>query len=236
MTVSYDVNDGTPVTGSITLAGNLMPDNSLSVTFPVPYDFSAPATYNLNVSVTWDQDQNLLNNNLSNSISVWGLPVVDIGQGMDTLRIPALPLTLDAGPGFTSYLWHDNSVSRTYSATQWGRYWVTVTDLHGCTASDTVVVRSSVGIEDLGSFPGTAKVYPNPVSEILYIMAIPEKPEQIRLELYNQANQLLWVSDAGETTHLYREFDAGKLTPGLYILRITVGERLFASKIIVAGD
>lgn len=213
-----------------------MPGSSLLVTFPTPYDFSAPATYDLNVSVTWDKDLNPLNNTLSNSISVWGLPVIDIGQGMDTLRIPALPVTLDAGPGFTSYLWHDNSATRTYNATQWGRYWVTVTDLHGCTASDTVVVRSSVGIEDLGSFPGTAKVYPNPVSDILHIMAIPEKPEKIRLELYNLANQLLWINDAGETTHLYREFDSAKLKPGLYILRITVGERSFASKIIVARD
>jgi hypothetical protein len=236
MAVSYSVNGGTPVTGSVTLAGHLMPGSSLLVTFPTPYDFSAPATYDLNVSVTWDKDLNPLNNTLSNSISVWGLPVIDIGQGMDTLRIPALPVTLDAGPGFTSYLWHDNSATRTYNATQWGRYWVTVTDLHGCTASDTVVVRSSVGIEDLGSFPGTAKVYPNPVSDILHIMAIPEKPEKIRLELYNLANQLLWINDAGETTHLYREFDSAKLKPGLYILRITVGERSFASKIIVARD
>jgi hypothetical protein len=236
MAVSYDVNGGTPANQNITLPGQLMPDSSLTLAFTALYDFSAPGSYNLNVSVTWDPDLNLLNNTLGNSVSVWGLPVVDIGQGMDTLRIPALPVTLDAGPGFTSYLWHDNSVSRTFSAAQWGRCWVTVTDPHGCSASDTVVVRSSVGIEDLNAFPGTIKIFPNPVADILHITAIPGKAENIRIELYNPVYQLLWQDEAGETTHLYREFNVQKLMPGLYILRITVGERSFASKIIVARD
>jgi hypothetical protein len=213
-----------------------MPDSSITVTFSSKYDFSAPATYDLSVSVAWDPDRNALNNSITSNINVWGVPVVDIGQGLDTIRISSLPVTLDAGTGFASYLWQDNSVLSSYSVTQWGRYWVRVTDLHGCTAADTVVVRSSVGIEDLNAFPGTVKIFPNPVSDILYITAIPEQPEHIRLELYNPASQLIWMNEAGETTHLYREFNVQKLTPGLYILRIRVGERLFASKIIVARD
>lgn len=236
LALSYEVNGGSPASENITLTDKIMPDSSITVTFSSKYDFSAPATYDLSVSVAWDPDRNALNNSITSNINVWGVPVVDIGQGLDTIRISSLPVTLDAGIGFASYLWQDNSVLSSYSVTQWGRYWVRVTDLHGCTAADTVVVRSSVGIEDLNAFPGTVKIFPNPVSDILYITAIPEQPEHIRLELYNPASQLIWMNEAGETTHLYREFNVQKLTPGLYILRIRVGERLFASKIIVARD
>ena len=236
LTISYDVNGGAPVTENITLTENLLPDSTRTVSFSSAYDFSAPGTYALEVDVAWDPDRNELNNNSGSTISVWGVPVIDIGQGMDTIRISALPLTLDAGAGFSSYLWQDNSATRTYNVSQWGRYWVTVTDLHGCTARDTVVVRSSVGIENLSEFPGTLKVYPNPVAEILHIIAIPEKPENIRLELFNLVNELVWISESGETTHLYREFNASGLMPGLYILRVTAGQRSFASKVIVSGE
>jgi gliding motility-associated-like protein len=47
---------------------------------------------------------------------------------------------LDAGSGFTSYLWNTGATSQTISATTSGEYKVTVTNASGCTASDTVNV------------------------------------------------------------------------------------------------
>jgi gliding motility-associated-like protein len=47
---------------------------------------------------------------------------------------------LDAGSGFTSYLWNTGATSQTISATTSGEYRVTVTNASGCTASDTVNV------------------------------------------------------------------------------------------------
>ena len=48
--------------------------------------------------------------------------------------------TIDAGSGFTSYLWNTGATSQTISATTSGEYRVTVTNASGCTASDTVNV------------------------------------------------------------------------------------------------
>ena len=47
---------------------------------------------------------------------------------------------LDAGSGFTSYLWNTGATSQTISATTAGEYRVTVTNASGCTASDTINV------------------------------------------------------------------------------------------------
>jgi gliding motility-associated-like protein len=52
------------------------------------------------------------------------------------------PIQLDAGAGFASYLWQDGSTGRYYTATNAGIYRVTVTDVHACTGSDSVELKS----------------------------------------------------------------------------------------------
>lgn len=64
--------------------------------------------------------------------------IVDI---KDTVICSADPVVLDAGPGFTSYAWQDNSSLQTFSAVTPGTYWVTVTSPEGCSVTDTVRVR-----------------------------------------------------------------------------------------------
>ncbi len=44
---------------------------------------------------------------------------------------------LDAGEGFTSYLWQDGSNNRTFAANTPGKYWVSTMDVNGCMDSDT---------------------------------------------------------------------------------------------------
>ena len=45
---------------------------------------------------------------------------------------------LDAGSGFASYLWNNNSTTQTISIKDPGTYWVNVKDKNGCTGNDTV--------------------------------------------------------------------------------------------------
>ncbi len=57
------------------------------------------------------------------------LPVVDIGN--DTLICLGSTLTLTALNPNATYLWNDNSINPTYTVTQQGTYWVTVTNICG---------------------------------------------------------------------------------------------------------
>ncbi|MBI2281416.1 MAG: gliding motility-associated C-terminal domain-containing protein, partial [Bacteroidetes bacterium] len=73
-------------------------------------------------------------NNCSSSdsvlVSVLNLPVVDLG--IDTLELCSnSSAVLDAGAGFDSYLWSDNSSNSTLTITQDGNYWVIVTNYCG---------------------------------------------------------------------------------------------------------
>lgn len=70
------------------------------------------------------------------SITLFTPPTVNITG--DTVICPGGSTTLDAGPGFTSYLWSSQQTSQTINQSfpSWNQ--VTVTDMNGCKASDAV--------------------------------------------------------------------------------------------------
>lgn len=65
-------------------------------------------------------------------------PVVALGN--DTSICTGDTLFIDAGDGYQSYLWQDQSGGRIFPATETGNYRVTVTNVFGCAAYDTLVV------------------------------------------------------------------------------------------------
>lgn len=69
-------------------------------------------------------------------VSVAPNPTVSLGN--DTLVCIGQSITLDAGPGFSTYAWSNSSSGQTLTVTTPGQYEVTVTNAGGCTAADTV--------------------------------------------------------------------------------------------------
>ncbi|MDF2455161.1 MAG: hypothetical protein K0R51_1154 [Cytophagaceae bacterium] len=69
-------------------------------------------------------------------------PVVSIGPDIE--KCPGAITLLDAGSGYGSYEWQDHSIEQTYSAYLPGKYWVTVTDVCGSKASDTMIIAADV--------------------------------------------------------------------------------------------
>jgi len=69
-------------------------------------------------------------------------PIVDLGN--DTTVCEGNIVWLNAGSGYTGYLWQDNSVNQTFTAWLPGTYWVTVTNACGITASDTIDINLQV--------------------------------------------------------------------------------------------
>ncbi|KXK42861.1 MAG: fibronectin type III domain-containing protein [Bacteroidetes bacterium OLB11] len=52
-------------------------------------------------------------------------------------------IVLDAGAGFFSYTWDNGDVTQTRTINSAGTYWVTVTNAHGCVATDTIIINYS---------------------------------------------------------------------------------------------
>lgn len=75
-------------------------------------------------------------------ITVFPLPTVNLGPDFSICANSSA--TLDAGPGFSAYLWQNASTAQTLTANTAGAYSVTATDANGCQDADTL---------NLGIFP-----------------------------------------------------------------------------------
>ena len=69
--------------------------------------------------------------------------------GNDTTIGQGASLTLDAGAGYSNYLWSDNSTTQTITVSAPGIYSVTVTDIHGCTASDAMELSGGCSTQEI---------------------------------------------------------------------------------------
>jgi uncharacterized protein (TIGR02145 family) len=109
-----------------------MPSSTLFT--PPSFSYNQPGTYNVRLQV----DEGLPDQaTLCKTIVIGPDPTVNLGP--DQSICPGTSTILDAGPGYSTYLWSTNATTRTITVSTAGTYWVTVTQT-GCIASDTVNV------------------------------------------------------------------------------------------------
>lgn len=70
-------------------------------------------------------------------------PVVSLGNDLDYCANVSFTQTLDAGNASASFAWSTGASTQTIAVTQQGVYSVVVTDVNGCTGTDTVVVTEN---------------------------------------------------------------------------------------------
>jgi hypothetical protein len=233
LTISYSVDGGSSVIEQIQLDRELLQGESATVTFSTGHDFSALGSYDIQFSLLWSLDENLSNNLLGSTVHVWGYPDVEIEGTGDTL-ISGMPVILNAsGTGLATYVWQDLSTGPSYEVTAPGHYWVMSTDLNGCADTDSVYVDSETSVPPAGLGPGKVRIYPNPVSEVLYVELDMEVDKEVRVELYNVANSLIYREDIRSNAVRETRIDVQDLIPGTYLLRITSDEIPHHFKVIV---
>jgi len=223
LALTYSVDGGSSVLEVFHLATILPPGQTRVMSFSTTYDFSGIRTYNLGSSLIYSRDEVLFNNTIESEVSVWGYPEVEIGGGQDTIRT-GLPYTLDAGTGYASYLWEDNSFQSTLEVTGYGLHWVEVSNEFGCTARDSVHIDFPVSDGELITRWGQIRVFPNPVADILHLVLDLADEREIILEIYTVVNALVYREDLDRTGFTEKNIPVHDLAPGPYFLRVTVDQ------------
>lgn len=142
--VSYVLNSGSPVNESFTLADTLKPGETVSYTFSQKANLSANQEHQFNLFAERDAIDVETNDDISTIVD-YLTPDYDLGI---PVTWGGTEYTIDAGAGYASYLWFDNSTSRYYtvdinSQNPNNYYTVTVTTTDGCTAEDSIKVTFS---------------------------------------------------------------------------------------------
>ncbi|NVO08918.1 MAG: T9SS type A sorting domain-containing protein [Bacteroidales bacterium] len=128
---------------NLTLTSNL--NAGLSRTFDLTgtMDFNIKKSYPIKAWVKMVGDMNPLNDTLPVTIDAYPSVLFSFGPDIQS----ETPYTLDAGIGFSSYLWSTGATSPSIVINTTGNYWVELTNSYGCKGRDTVNVK--IGTRDL---------------------------------------------------------------------------------------
>lgn len=150
-TIGYSIDNGALVTEEKVLGSVLEPDGTAEISFSGTLVMEEGNWYNVRVFVAMPGDMRQTNDTAVVDVGIFEPPVIDLGPDVVT---QTLTYTADAGAGFTSYLWHDESTEQTYTASIMGinNLAVTVTDENGCQAYDSkqvLILVSDIGISEV---------------------------------------------------------------------------------------
>lgn len=151
--VVMDFNS-TSINDTLTINEDLVPNDSVLFTFFTKVDMSYAGDYNFEIYTDFETDPYFYNDTFSNdtlyaTVSVTGMPRYNPLPNIIGVRDDQpIDTTLDAQPGYTSYLWSSevwtvDSTTQTVTAEAEGNYYVTVTNAVGCTAEDSTEVVGS---------------------------------------------------------------------------------------------
>ncbi len=162
--VNYQINTGTIHTNTVTLDNDLLPGDSIVEVFSDAYYFANNSTYNYKMYITY-ANEDYTNDTVQGQYIVQEL---QIDLGVDTIwTTQPDTIVLDAGGPYNSYAWSTGDTTETLAVNDYGTYTVTVTDLYGCEASDSVVVQ--MGVDNSIIESGHVAVYPNPTHGLVIV-------------------------------------------------------------------
>ena len=197
---AFVFNNTTTVIDTLVLAQPLYSKHTLNYAFDKgAVDLTTKGTYTFKLWADYAGDTVYYNDTLSKSVTIYGNPVANLGPD---LTVQALSHTLDAGPGYSGYLWDNSTTSRTRTITETGTYWVWVLDANACSDYDTVYVR--LKIRDI------SPQLDNPLSACTF-----NPSETVRMKVVNTGTDTV---PSGETINVRYRMNSGSWVSGSLVL------------------
>jgi len=167
-------------------------------------------------------------------------PVVDLGSDVTACLVD----TLDAGAGFSSYLWSDASTGQKLVVTVSGTYAVTVTDVNGCQNSSSVnvtiqncaIIGGSNGHNARLDAPAQgliAYVYPNPATDVVNVAINGIKSEiNVKLELADMLGNKVASQSSTPDVDYIGTISLSNLPVGIYFLKVQYDNQIKTIKVV----
>ena len=143
--------------------------------------------------------------------------IASVYLGPDTIASDSL--VLDAGAGYTSYLWNDNvTTTQTFTVFVDSIYSVCVIDNNGCHACDSINVSIIVGIDPIHA-DANIRLYPNPARTNVTVAMKKSINGKTSFTISNMQGQVI-VNEENENVSS-KAFNVSAFAKGIYFLKIT---------------
>lgn len=138
--------------------------------------------------------------------------------------------------GSVSYLWSTGSTTSTINInnTQPGTYWVVTTNASGCTQTDTIIVSSSVYVNELNR-EINVNIFPNPaLTDHSFIVQFSSEINTLNnISLIDILGKAQLKISGVQLNNNTIEIPLIGISPGMYFVKIDTGENSCSKKIIV---
>jgi hypothetical protein len=146
------------------------------------------------------------------NVTVNSAPSVDLGADTTFCQNEG-PITLDAGAGFTGYLWSNGAETQTISVSSSGTYSVSVTNAALCSDNDAVIVTVDPCL-GLNEQTIEMSLFPNPTEGIVNLKTT--SADAMLVEVRTISGELLFMTDQPV-------IDLTSLASGTYFLHAVQG-------------
>jgi hypothetical protein len=172
------------------------------------------------------------------SITVSVNPSPNINLGNDTAICKNHTLTLNAGSGFSSYLWSNGATTPSITIPQGSItsvYYVTVTNAFGCSDTDTILVTVSpcTGIDELDGSQGTVLLYPNPNQGLFNMVIDIPGADNALVEIVNVQGRIVYSTNISNTMAYKDVIDLSANASGIYYVRVISDKYSNISKLMI---
>ena len=163
-------------------------------------------------------------NTANENVIVNSLPIINLGA--DTMVCSSSSILINAGTGYSTYLWSDGSTTTSIIVDSSGiglgikTVYVKVRSFEGCFNSDTMNVRFDLcsGIND-DNILNFATIFPNPSENILFVTS--KTNEKIKLvNVYNTIGQRLAINYSSKLNGELLTVNTSLLSSGIYFLEV----------------
>ena len=167
---------------------------------------------------------------IPSTITINPLPNINIGPALININ-SGQTVTLDAGAGYTSYLWNTTATTQTITTGIAGFYFVTVTDGNGCQGADSVIINVLIGIDDFDS-DNSIMIYPNPTNGIFQVVA--RNPTlKFEVRITDVLGKLIAIDKHNENKLYSKSFDLTNQPNGVYFISIIGTNGVITRNVII---
>ena len=176
----------------------------------------------------------------ADTLTVIVFPISVVNLGNDTLIKMSHTITLDAGAGFSSYLWNTGSITQTHlvDGTTLGAgvftFFVDVIDNYQCANSDTIEITiiDDTGL-DFKTQNSNVIIYPNPTDGLLYVKLDKEQNTPVTITIIDLQGKVISNSQLKPNPDLIHKIQLIDEPIGIYFIKIQSESFIRNEKLIV---